>query len=164
MKNKSFLQFVKFVLVGISNTLISEGIYVILIYFNFHYIAASFIGFAISVLNAFYWSNKYVFRENPGQKRTWWKVLIKTYIAYGFGFLVSAALLYLWVDIIDISRFLYDLSDFTIKINKGFDNKFVGEAVAALINLCITVPLNFFTNKLWAYRAENTTRSNENDT
>ncbi|MCH5275285.1 MAG: hypothetical protein J1E65_05555 [Lachnospiraceae bacterium] len=40
-------------------------------------------GFMISVLNAYYWSNKYVFKEQEDAPRwVWWKVLLKSYAAY----------------------------------------------------------------------------------
>ena len=66
---KGFWQFIKFALVGVSNTLISEIVYAILVFFKMHYLPASFIGFMLSVLNAYYWSNKYVFTENPEEEK-----------------------------------------------------------------------------------------------
>ena len=68
----------------------------VLVFFRIHYLPASFIGFSLSVLNAYYWSSKYVFKEQEdGEKRVWWKVLAKTYVAYFWGDLVNAALLVL---------------------------------------------------------------------
>lgn len=98
----------KFCLVGASNTIISQIVYFIFIYVGFHYVFASLMGFIISVLNAFYWSNKYVFKAQDNEQRVWWKVLIKTYIAYAGGFFLSTFLLFVWVDIIKISRFMGD--------------------------------------------------------
>ena len=98
---KSFWQFIKFGIVGISNTLISEVIYVLIVCLRGSYFLASFLGFVISVLNAYYWNNRYVFREKQdGQKRIWWKVLIKTYIAYSGGFVVNLCLLIFFIDIL----------------------------------------------------------------
>ena len=83
---EGLLQFIKFALVGVSNTLISEGIYAVLVFFKMHYIPASFIGFSLSVINAYYWNHKYVFKENAeDEKRVWWKVFCKTYVAYFWG-------------------------------------------------------------------------------
>lgn len=98
----------KFCLVGASNTIISQIVYFIFIYVGFHYVFASLMGFIISVLNAFYWSNKYVFKAQDNEQRVWWKVLIKTYIAYAGSFFLSTFLLFVWVDIIKISRFMGD--------------------------------------------------------
>jgi hypothetical protein len=63
------LQFIKFGIVGLSNTAISYIIYFLLVYFDLHYLIASIIAFFISVLNSFFWNNKYVFKKEDGQKR-----------------------------------------------------------------------------------------------
>lgn len=151
---KNLWQLIKFALVGVMNTLCSEIIYAVLIYFRMHYLPASFIGFSLSVLNAYYWSNKYVFKEEEdGEKRVWWKVLIKTYIAYLGGYILSAVLLILWIDIVNISQYMGPIADWFASINMTkFDAKFLGELLAAAINLMITVPLNFVMNKYWAYK------------
>lgn len=68
-------QFIKFGIVGVSNTVISLGITYGIIYL-FHKLnwlffnesllvfLASFVGFFISVLNSYYWNNKYVFKKD----------------------------------------------------------------------------------------------------
>lgn len=149
--NNQFGQFVKFILVGVSNTIISEGIYAILVFFKVHYLIASFIGFSASVLNAYYWSSRYVFKEGA-EKRIWWKVLAKTYLAYLWGYLVSAALLVLWIDIIKIGRWMEPLGKwFAGQGMERLDAEFCANIAAAGINLLITVPMNFLVNKYWAY-------------
>lgn len=150
---KNLWQFIKFGLVGVSNTLLSEGIYCILVFFRVHYLVAYFVGFFLSVLNAYYWSNKYVFKEENGEKRVWWKVLAKTYVAYLGGFFLSAVLLVFWIDIVQISQYLGGLAE--ICSGWGFerlDAELLGEILSAGINLLFTVPLNFLVNKLWAYK------------
>ena len=150
---KTLIQFIKFGIVGVFNTLISEIIYVVLVYFNVPYLLAYFIGFVISVLNAYYWSNKYVFKQETGTPRTWWKVLLKTYAAYAWGFVVSSLLLILWIDIVRISRYLHPLAAFMSGHGyPQFDAELLGEILAAGINLLITVPMNFVINKFWAYK------------
>ena len=71
-------EFIKFGLVGISNTVISYVAYVVCVYVGIHYFGANAIGFVISVLNSFYWNNKYVFTCQEGQKRSWLPALLKT--------------------------------------------------------------------------------------
>jgi len=151
---KNLWQFIKFGIVGVSNTLISEGIYCVLVFFKVPYLLAYFIGFSLSVLNAYYWSNKYVFKADPEQgRRVWWKVLLKTYAAYFWGFLVSSVLLVLWIDVIHLPRYLGGLAGvFAEHGFPQFDADFLGEVLAAGINLLITVPMNYFVNKYWAYR------------
>lgn len=151
---KKLWQFVKFVLVGVSNTLISEGIYVVLIFFGMHYALATFIGFSVSILNAYYWGNRYIFKKQEGdEKRVWWKVLLKTYVAYGGGFIMDVILLFLWIDILHIGQFMQPLADLchTIGIT-AVDAELIGELIAKAINVIIIVPLNFVVNKYWAYK------------
>ena len=148
---KGFWQFVKFVLVGVSNTLISEGVYVLLVYFKVHYLLAGFIGFTLSVCNAYYWSSRYIFKEGR-EHRVWWKMLLKTYLAYFWGYLASGVLLVFWIEIVDISNWMVPLAVWFAEHGvESFDAQFLGSVLAAGINLLITVPMNFFINKYWAY-------------
>lgn len=127
---KKIGQFIKFGIVGVSNTLISYVVYGVLVNIHIDYLVASIEGFIISVLNSYYWNNKYVFKKNKDDQRVWWKVLIKTFMSYaGTGLILSNVLLVIWVEYFKIS-----------------------ELVAPLINLVITVPMNFFINKYWAFK------------
>ena len=123
-------QFVKFGIVGLSNTLISYVVYVGLITFGWHYLLASLIGFLVSVVNAFYWNNRYVFKKEEGMERTLWSSFVKTLTSYaGTGLILNNLLLILWVDVFEMH-----------------------EMIGPIINLFITVPLNFLLNKYWAFR------------
>lgn len=162
-KIKSFLQFIKFCIVGLSNTIICEGIYVVLLFFGVHYLAANIIGNLISILNAYYWSNKYVFKAEEGEERVWWKVLIKTYATYGFSMVLSAGLLVFWLEIVKLEQFmgpvLFLLGNLGIlsglsKVGIVLETKILSEILAAAINLIITIPLNYVINKYWAFGKE----------
>lgn len=127
---ENLLQFIRFGMVGILNNLVFYVVYILLLNFGIYYVIANIIGFSISVFNAYYWNNKYVFVTD--HKRTWWKTFLKTYISYaGTGILLSNVLLMVWVEILNIS-----------------------ELIAPLINLIVTVPINYFVNKLWAYKSD----------
>ena len=154
MKNKSFWQFMKYCVVGLSNTLVNQLIYTILVYFRCNYLIASLIGFSVGVLNAFYWSNKYVFKEEEGvEKRVWWKVLLKTYAAYSWGFLVNSLLLVLWVDIVVLSEYLDGVALIFADLGmEKFDAVFLGDVCASLLNVIVVIPMNFVLNKYWAYK------------
>lgn len=147
------MQLLKFSMVGILNTLISEGIYVIIVFFGGHYLVASLVGFLLSVLNAFYWNNKYVFKEEGGEKRVWWKALLKTYAAYSGGYVLNVLLLILWIDIAQIAELFEGLAGYFFSLGiKQLDAQTLGEIVAAGINLIITVPLNYLLNKYWTFK------------
>lgn len=135
---EAFMQFVKFGIVGFSNTVISYILYVVclLLFQEFglfpriDYIVSAVIGFILSVLWSFYWNNKMVFTLQGGKKRSLWKSLIKTYISYSFtGLFLSNILLVFWVQVCDVSEY-----------------------IAPIINLLVSVPLNFVINKFWAFR------------
>lgn len=127
---KVFLQFVKFGLVGCSNTLLSYIIYAICVKFCMHYLFANVLGFFFGVINAYYWSNRYVFKTAKGRNRNHITALCKTFLSYGVtGVLLQSIMLYLLVE------------------NVGFDS-----LIAQLICLAITVPLNFLLNKFWSFK------------
>jgi putative flippase GtrA len=119
-------QFVKFALVGLSNAIVLLAVYYALIFLNIHYIPAYVAGFVLSVLNAYFWNNRFVFKNSHS---SFWKKLSKVYVSYITTFLLSTVLLYLWVDIIHLS-----------------------DKIAPIINICITTPVNFLMNKLWAFK------------
>ncbi len=85
----AFMQFVKFSIVGVSNTLISYVTYVVglLVFRRFHwfgkqdYLIAQVLAFIISVAWSFYWNNRFVFTLQEGEHRSLWRALIKTYIS-----------------------------------------------------------------------------------
>lgn len=130
---KTLLQFIKFGLVGVSNTVISYFLYIVFTIRGFHYMAANFCAFAVSVLNSFFWNNRYVFKTKTGEKRHWLPVLAKTYVAYGItGLVLNSVLLYIEVDLFEMN-----------------------ELLAPIINLVITIPFNFIINKFWAYKESN---------
>lgn len=151
---KNIKQFLKFGLVGLSNTLISELVYAVIVCLKGHYVFASTTGFVLSIFNAYYWNNRYVFREDDSlEKRVWWKVLIKTFIAYLWGFLANLALLVFWIDILHIANYMEPVVRLLYQWNIRFlDAEVLGNLFAEGINLILVLPMNFLLNKFWAYR------------
>ena len=126
------MQFIKFGAVGVSNTFIAYLTYVLMCMMGFNFHMGNLAGFVTGTLNSFYWNNKYVFKIDENESRTWWKALAKTFVSYGFsGLVVTEILLIFWVNVIGVSSY-----------------------VAPILNLFITVPLNFMLNKLWAFKKE----------
>lgn len=134
-KRQTFKEFLQFGLVGVSNTIISYLLYVVTLLLvsksgvKFDYIIANIVSWLLSVLWSFYWNNKFVFKKEEGEKRNIWAALFKTYVSYGFtGLILNNILSVLWVSVLHISKML-----------------------APIINLVISIPINFFMNKLWAF-------------
>lgn len=160
MKKSSVIQFIKFGLVGVSNTLVNYLVYVIFVSLGVHYVIANALGFIISVLNAYFWGSRFVFKEDETkEKRVWWKVLLKTYASYALGFGINTVLLILWIDILDIGAYFGFVGDI-IGWASGFISFLpekmtageISEIIAPILNIFITVPINFVINKFWAYR------------
>ncbi|MDO5559658.1 MAG: GtrA family protein [Oscillospiraceae bacterium] len=123
---QNFMQFVKFCLVGVSNTAISLGVYYIFVAVNSSlYMIGNAAGFVVSVLNSYILNSRFVFKKQDEKGKT----LVKTFAAYGTNLIIGTLMLYLLVDIIGISEF-----------------------IAPLINLLITVPLNYILNKKWVMK------------
>ena len=134
-KRQTFKEFLQFGLVGVSNTIISYLLYVVTLLLvsksgvKFDYIIANIVSWLLSVLWSFCWNNKFVFKKEEGEKRNIWAALFKTYVSYGFtGLILNNILSVLWVSVLHISKML-----------------------APIINLVISIPINFFMNKLWAF-------------
>lgn len=124
-------QFIKFGLVGVSNTVVSMVVYYIVLFIDPKlYMLGSILGTIVSIANAFYWNDKFVFSGNRQDWRSKLKRLGKTYISYGGTSILSNVLLWVEVAFFGVSR-----------------------AVAPIVNLLVTIPLNFIINKLWTFHS-----------
>ena len=131
-KWNAFMQFVKFGLVGVSNTFISYGVYLVflLVFGEESYMVGFTLGFIVSVLNSFYWNDKYVFKKKENEQRSKFKALIKVFLSYAStGLVLSGILLVIFVQYLGIPA-----------------------KIAPLIGLLITIPLNYIINKVWAFK------------
>ena len=123
-------QFIKFGIVGISNTVVSLGIYYVFLWKDPHlYLVGTVLGTVLSIANAFYWNNRFVFKNNQKDIKSTVKRIAKTYVSYGCTSMLSIVFLWLEVNLLLVSK-----------------------NIAPLINLIITIPLNFLINKFWTYQ------------
>lgn len=132
------MQFVRFGIVGISNTFISYFIYAICLLFlknynffeNIDYLIAQGLSFFMGVCWSFYWNNRVVFKNEKRGISDTIRKLTKTFVSYSFtGLFLNSILLILWVKFFYISQF-----------------------IAPIINLLVSVPINFLLNKYWAFK------------
>lgn len=123
-------QFFKFGIVGGVNTVLSLIIYWIMVGLGIHYFAANTVGFIITVAISYVLNNIFTFKE-MGEKIRWsFITLFKVYAAYFLtGIVINTSLLWFWNDYIGINKNL-----------------------SPILNLFITIPLNFLLNKLWTYK------------
>ena len=151
---KTLIQFLKFGLVGVSNTLVSYAIYAIVFAVSGNYLLGNVIAWLLSVLHAYLWQNIFVFRQDQAaQKRVWWKVLIKTYAAYAFtGLFLNNVLSWLWISVIDISRYCGGMIEFLAGHGIVLTSYEFAGYVGPILNIVFAIPINFFMNKCWAYK------------
>ena len=132
--SKDNVQFIKFGLVGVTSTIVSLLIYSFCVYLQVQYFIANFLAFVLSVLNSFFWNNKFVFKKNDGAYRNLFYTLLKSYVSYSItGIFFQSLLLFLFIDKLGIS-------------------KYIAQILCILINL----PVNFLLNKYWSYKSVST--------
>ena len=120
------VQFVKFGIVGVSNTILSFAIYTLLLKgFGLWYIAASAIGFVVGAVNGFLLNRRWTFAGHVGDSLT----PVRWGIVQGCGLALNLGLLYLAVHEADI-------------------DELVGQALATVV---VTV-LTFLVNRAWTFR------------
>ena len=136
IKNKEDLinlikQFIKFGLVGGINTILSYAITNIGFYvLGLHEPISNLIAFVITVFISFILNGKFVFQSSNQNEQSWIKRLLKVYASYSItGLFLTALLLYIEETIFGIPHY-----------------------IATLMNLIITIPVNFILNKLWAFK------------
>ena len=120
------VQFVKFGIVGISNTLITFAVYTLLLkVFGVWYIAASAIGFVVGAVNGFLLNRRWTFSGHVGDAYT----PVRWGVVQGCGLALNEGLLYLFVDDAHVE-------------------KLVSQAFATVIVTVIT----FLVNRAWTFR------------
>lgn len=131
-------QFIRFGLVGVSNTAISYGCEMLCYYVLFSGVfrndavkvfVTSLLSFVVSVTNSYIWNSRFVFRSR--EKKTvsehLWAYL-KTVACYALTGLLLAPILKLRLTRLGMAYWL-----------------------AGILSLIVSVPLNFVLNKFWAF-------------
>ncbi len=120
------VQFVKFGIVGVSNTLLTLAVYTVLLkVFGVWYLAASAIGFAVGATNGFLLNRRWTFREHVGDALT----PVRWGVVQSGGLGINEALLYLLV-------------------HDGHLDKLVAQVCATAV---VTVT-TFIVNRAWTFR------------
>lgn len=118
-------KFIKFAIVGFGNLFVSLLTYYILIYFSINYQIANIGGFITGSLNGYIWNKLWVFKENKQSMIS----IIKFYLTYLATWILSAILLYVWVELMSVS-----------------------DKISPVINVFVTTPINYFMNKYWVFK------------
>lgn len=120
------VQFVKFGIVGVSNTLLTFAVYTLLLKgFGVWYLAASAVGFMVGATNGFLLNRRWTFREHVGDSLT----PVRWAIVQGCGLGINEGLLFLFV-------------------SEAHLDKLLGQAFAIVAVTTTT----FFANRAWTFR------------
>lgn len=119
------VQFVKFGIVGVSNTLLFFAVYTLLLKLGVWYLAASGIGFIVGAVNGFLLNRRWTFAGHVGDALT----PVRWTVVQGFGLLLNLALVATCVEVL------------------GLD-KLVGQAIAIMVVVVVT----FVANRAWTFR------------
>lgn len=118
-------QTIRFVIVGILNTIVGFGVYALYLHFvNNSYVQALIISHIIGVVHSYLWNNKWTFTMNEIS----FKSIMKFISVYAITFFVNLLLLSLFIDAIGVNKFF-----------------------AQGISLFITTLVSFFGHKYWSF-------------
>ena len=121
------IQFIKFGVVGVSNTLLTFVVYTTLLKaFGVWYLAASAVGFMVGATNGFIFNRRWTFADHVGDSLT----PVRWAIVQGSGLGINLLLLYLFVDSAHLDKLL-------------------AQAFATAV---VTVT-TFFANRAWTFRS-----------
>jgi len=122
------VQFLKFVIVGVSNTLLTFLVYIFLLkVVGVWYLAASAIGFIVGATNGFLLNRKWTFAEHVGDALT----PVRWAVVQGCGLGINEGLLFLFVD------------------QAGLD-----KLLAQVFATAVVTVTTFFANRAWTFRVE----------
>lgn len=125
-------QFIQFGMVGAINTILTLVIQWIFLALGFHYLVGSIVSFLITVVLAYILNNIFAFRGKDGTVTWSLHAFIKVFLSYSFtGLIICNIGLWFWNDILHINQNL-----------------------SPVLNLFVTIPINFLMNKYWAYRKQ----------
>jgi len=120
------VQFVKFGIVGVSNTVLTLVVYTVLLkVFGVWYLAASAIGFIVGATNGFLLNRRWTFREHVGDALT----PVRWAIVQGCGLGVNEGLLFLFVHDARLDKLL-----------------------AQVLATAVVTVTTFFVNRAWTFR------------
>ncbi|MCM3654660.1 GtrA family protein [Metabacillus litoralis] len=115
----------KFGTVGIFNTLITIGSFMLLLSVGVNYLLANIISYGLGVINSYYWNKNWVFEAMPGQKNLFLKFVVVNLITL----LINTLSLYLLVDHLGI-------------------HPIIGQFISTGIGMVI----NYLLNKRWTFK------------
>lgn len=133
-QKETLIRLFRFCCAGAVNTIVDYAVYALVLWvlpqeWSRAYIPAQALGFVAGTLNAYYMNGGWVFKRKGEKRRGGKTILLRTFIGYAVTFLLAEGLLMLWIEVFGINRY-----------------------IAKLLNLCVTIPLNYLINRFWTFR------------
>ena len=124
--NTTLIQFVKFGIVGVSNTLLTAlVIYLLLEVLNCSDYLSNVAGYVLGLINSFIWNQKWTFANKSSIKNTFFKFVLIFIISYA----VQLGNLFLWLNYTSVNPY-----------------------ICQLISMIIYIGLNFTLNKIYTFK------------
>ena len=161
LRRRGVRQFLKFCIVGASSTLISAGIFALLVYgvhldrllhnwltawpavqqaadqYRLYIQLAALCGFLLAVSNGFFWNNRWTFRQSDvaGAQGRYFKFVAVNVV----GLILNQVILF--------------LATAALTAGKPAEEKGLAPMIAFMIATGIVVFWNFLANKLWTFKS-----------
>lgn len=119
--------FLKFLFVGVLNTVVGYGVYFLFVYFGFHYSIALLISHPVGVIHSYFWNKYWTFSDKKNTSNEPYKFVAVYLVTFG----VNLFLLFCFVDVI------------------GFSPK-----IGGLIALSLVTIISFFGHKYWSFKSK----------
>lgn len=120
-------QILDFSLVGVINAFLSYIIYAFCIKIEIHYQIANQFAYWLTVLNGFILNKFWVFSTQSEKKAH--KQMIRYFILYAWNFLLGIILLYVYVEIFKLNKY-----------------------IVPFLSYPLTIPMNYLINKFWVFK------------
>ncbi|MBO5369476.1 MAG: GtrA family protein [Clostridia bacterium] len=123
---ETWQSFIKFLFIGLSNTIILFVVYYAFLYVwgNGSYLAGQSVGYFLGVVNSYFLNSRFVFSSGKRGRAAF----VKMCVCYGITYVIQTSAMYLQVDVLGVP-----------------------EAVAPVVAIIITTPINFVLNKIFAF-------------
>jgi len=121
--NKQFSnRFIRFLIVGVLNTIVGYGTFAIGIYCNLYYYTAYILSYIIGVINSYILNKKFTFKSNDKSL----KEPLRFLTVYLFSFIIGSIAIYILIDLMGTNAYIAGLINliFTTLISWFGHNKF----------------------------------------
>ncbi|MDR2975906.1 MAG: GtrA family protein [Streptococcaceae bacterium] len=118
-------QEIRFIEVGIINTIVGYGTYALLVFLGINYLIANTISTIVGVINSYFWNKFYTF-QSPKRSAS---EIVRFVSVYLVSFLIGTLFIYYLVDQFGVNKY-----------------------VVGVLNLFVTTAISYFGHKYFSFR------------